>query len=227
MLRGMPRFQVALHGTDQRFEVEDGETVLEAARRAGLALPYSCLGGICGSCKATVVSGEWSYPLQPPTALNAAERASHQVLLCQAVPRSDLVLVARQVPSAADVPRRVLPLKLRTLDRLAPDVARLDLVPPRGLNWRWLAGQYLDVLLSDGRRRAFSIANAPEQSDHVELHIRHIEGGGFTPPRVPRARTRARCCAWKVRSARSCREKTPSARCCSSPAGRALRRSRR
>ena len=180
MLRGMPRFQVALHGTDQRFEVEDGETVLEAARRAGLALPYSCLGGICGSCKATVVSGEWSYPLQPPTALNAAERASHQVLLCQAVPRSDLVLVARQVPSAADVPRRVLPLKLRTLDRLAPDVARLDLVPPRGLNWRWLAGQYLDVLLSDGRRRAFSIANAPEQSDHVELHIRHIEGGGFT-----------------------------------------------
>jgi len=174
------RHTVMLHGTDKRFPVEPGETVLEAARRAGLALPYSCLGGICGSCKAMVVSGEWSYPLQQPTALSAAERADNQVLLCQAVPQSDLVLVARQVPSAADVPRRVLPLKLRALDRLAPDVARLVLVPPRGLAWRWLAGQYLDVLLPDGRRRAFSIANAPEQSDHVELHIRHIEGGGFT-----------------------------------------------
>jgi CDP-4-dehydro-6-deoxyglucose reductase len=52
---------VTLHGTDRQFPVEPGETVLEAARRAGLALPYSCLGGICGSCKATVVSGAWNY----------------------------------------------------------------------------------------------------------------------------------------------------------------------
>jgi CDP-4-dehydro-6-deoxyglucose reductase len=171
---------VTLHGTHKQFEVERGETVLEAARRAGLALPYSCLGGICGSCKATLLEGECAYPNQPPTALSPAERAGHQVLLCQAVAVTDLVLVAREVPSAADIPRRVLPLKLRALDRLAPDVARLNFVPPRGERLRWLAGQYLDVLLPEGKRRAFSIANAPEQAEHIELHIRHIEGGGFT-----------------------------------------------
>jgi CDP-4-dehydro-6-deoxyglucose reductase len=45
---------------------------------------------------------------------------------------------------------------------------------------RRLPGQYLDVLLADGKRRAFSIANAPHEADHIELHVRHVAGGGFT-----------------------------------------------
>jgi len=169
-----------LHGTDKRFPVEDGETVLEAARRAGLALPYSCLGGICGSCKATLVQGECVYPGVQPVALNADERARHQVLLCQAVPVGDVTLIAREVPTAGDIPRRILSTKVVARDLLAPDVIRLQLKPPRGLRLRWLAGQYVDVLMPDGRRRAFSIANAPEDSEHLELHVRHVEGGGFT-----------------------------------------------
>lgn len=172
--------RVTLEGSGKSFGVEPGETVLEAARRAGLALPYSCRSGRCGSCKATLVAGECDYPGQPPTALSREERAQHQVLLCQAVPRTDLVLVAREVPSVAELPPRVLPLKLVERTLLAPDVMRLVLKPPRGARLRWLAGQYLDVLLDGGRRRAFSIANAPEEAEHVELHIRHVSGGGFT-----------------------------------------------
>lgn len=171
---------VTLANSGKRFEVEPDETVLEGARRAGLALPYSCLGGLCGSCKATLLAGECAYPRSPPTALDALERARHQVLLCQAVPVSDLEIVAREVPSAADIPRRVLPLKLMQRTLLAPDVMRLDLKPPKGQRLRWLAGQYLDILLPEGKRRAFSIANAPEDASHVELHVRHVEGGGFT-----------------------------------------------
>ena len=164
----------------KRFEVSPGETVLEGARRAGLALPYSCLGGLCGSCKATILAGEFAYPRSPPTALDARERASRQALLCQAVPLSDLSIVAREVPSAADIPRRTLALKLTRRTLLAPDVMRLDLKTPKGERLRWLAGQYLDILLPGGKRRAFSIANAPEDASHVELHVRHVEGGGFT-----------------------------------------------
>src|SRR5690348_18407172 len=88
-----------------------GETVLDAARRAGLALPYSCLSGVCGSCKATLVSGDCHYPRNPPRALNAAEVAHRQVLLCQAVPRSDLTVAAREVASVAAMPRRMLALR--------------------------------------------------------------------------------------------------------------------
>lgn len=173
-------FTVTLAGTERRFPVEEGETVLEAARRAGLALPYSCLGGRCGSCKATIVAGECDYPRQPALALDAAERAHHDALLCQAVPRSDLTIAAREVPSVADFPRRQMALKVAAKEIVAPDVVRVLLKPPRGERLRWLAGQYLDVLLPEGKRRAFSIANAPEEGDHVELHIRHVPGGGFT-----------------------------------------------
>lgn len=171
---------VTLQASGKCFFVQPGETVLEAARRAGLALPYSCLAGVCGSCKASLVSGEVTYPRNPPAALNAREQALHQVLLCQAVPASDLLLRAREVASVADLPRRKLDLTVEARNRLAPDVMQLILQPPPGDRLRRLAGQYLDVLLPDGKRRAFSIANAPEGAAQIELHIRHVAGGGFT-----------------------------------------------
>lgn len=171
---------VTLQASGKRFAVEAGESVLEAARRAGLALPYSCLAGVCGSCKATLVTGEVDYPRNPPSALNASEQARRQVLLCQAVPRSDLTLLAREVASVADLPRRVLALRLVDKTLLASDVVQLLLEPPPGERLNRLAGQYLDVLLPDGKRRAFSIANAPEGGPRIELHIRHVAGGGFT-----------------------------------------------
>ncbi|TDR47616.1 CDP-4-dehydro-6-deoxyglucose reductase [Tahibacter aquaticus] len=171
---------VTLQASGKSFSVEPGESVLEAAQRAGLALPYSCLAGVCGSCKASLVRGEVNYPRNPPAALNASEQARHQILLCQAVPASDLVLLAREVASVADLPRRVLALTLTGKARLAPDVMQLILQPPPGERLNRLAGQYLDVLLPEGKRRAFSIANAPEGDEQIELHIRHVAGGGFT-----------------------------------------------
>ena len=173
-------FIVTLQGSGKRFGVAAGETVLEAARRAGLALPYSCLSGVCGSCKATLVEGDCHYPHNPPNALNAAEVARHQMLLCQAVPRSDLLIAAREVASVADMPRRVLALKLIEKTLLAPDVMRLILQPPRAQSLNRLPGQYLDIVLPEGRRRAFSIANAPHTGATLELHVRHVAGGDFT-----------------------------------------------
>ncbi len=171
---------ITLQTSGKRFRVDAGETVLEAARRARLALPYSCLAGVCGSCKATLVEGECTYPRNPPSALDANERLHHQVLLCQAVPSSDLVIAAREVASVADIPRRVFTLKLIDKSLLGHDVARLTLLTARGERMRRLPGQYLDVLLPDGKRRAFSIANAPHDDDTIELHVRRVSGGGFT-----------------------------------------------
>lgn len=171
---------VTLQASGKHFEVAPGESVLDAARRAGLALPYSCLSGVCGSCKATLISGECHYPRNPPSALNAAEVARHKVLLCQAVPRTDLVIAAREVASVADMPRRVMSMKLVAKQLLAPQVMRLLLRPARGEALNRLPGQYLDILLPQGRRRAFSIASAPHEGTDVELHVRHVAGGDFT-----------------------------------------------
>lgn len=174
-------FKVTLKASGHRFEVAEGETVLDAAQRAGLALPYSCRAGVCGSCKAIVQEGHFTYPRNPPSALNAAEQAQHAALLCQAVPTSDLLLKVREVRSVEDMPRRELDVTVTARDRLAPDVVRLLLSPtPDQPRLRWLPGQYIDVLLEDGKRRAFSLARAPHLGPELEVHVRHVAGGGFT-----------------------------------------------
>ncbi|MBS0432389.1 MAG: 2Fe-2S iron-sulfur cluster binding domain-containing protein [Proteobacteria bacterium] len=170
---------VTLAASGKRFDVREGETVLEAAQRAGLALSYSCLAGVCGSCKATLIEGRCGYPRNPPTALSDSELAHDAVLLCQAVPRSDLVIAAREVASVEDLPRRTLDVRVVARELLSRDVMRLELAPV-GAPLRWLPGQYADVLLDDGRRRAFSIARAPHLGPNLELHVRRVAGGDFT-----------------------------------------------
>ena len=171
---------VTLDASGKRFPVRPGETVLAAAQRAGLALPYSCRAGVCGSCKATLLAGVVHYPHRPPAALSADEQAHHAMLICQAVPRSDLRIAAREVVTAEDLPRRRMTAVVSAKTSLAPDVIALRLAIPDAPPLRWLAGQYVDVLLADGGRRAFSIANAPHRGPEVELHLRRVAGGGFT-----------------------------------------------
>ncbi|KRE96647.1 NAD(P)H-flavin reductase [Frateuria sp. Soil773] len=172
---------VTLKPSGHRFQAAPGETVLEAAQRAGVALPYSCRAGVCGSCKATLLEGRCEYPFNPPVALDAGELAHHAVLLCQAVPTTDLLLQAREVPSVEDIVRRQLEVRVADKWRLAPDVVGLRLLPHDGEPaLKRLPGQYLDILLEGGKRRPFSIANGPQPDGAIELHVRHVAGGGFT-----------------------------------------------
>ena len=172
---------VTLKTSGRQFPVAPGETVLEAAQRAGIALPYSCRAGVCGSCKATLLQGQCSYPRNPPVALSGVAPSQHAVLLCQAVPCSDLLIEAREVTSVEDIARRQLDVVVSEKRRLAPDVIGLRLRPEQGQGrLNWLPGQYLDILLEDGKRRPFSIACGPQADGTIELHVRQIAGGGFT-----------------------------------------------
>lgn len=171
---------VQLAGSGKSFDVQAGETVLAAARRAGLALPYSCLSGSCASCRGRVLAGRVAYPYNPPEALSEAELAEGQALLCQAVPDGDLVLAIREVEAVAGIPIRQLAVKVAAKQRLCEDVMELKLLPPRREAFNYLPGQYLDILLPEGRRRAFSIANAPQHGETLDLHVRRVAGGGFT-----------------------------------------------
>ncbi|MDH5573667.1 MAG: FAD-binding oxidoreductase, partial [Gammaproteobacteria bacterium] len=60
------------------------------------------------------------------------------------------------------------------------DVMLLMLKLPKTDRLQFLAGQYINFLLKDGRHRSFSLANAPHIDDALELHIRHINNGSFT-----------------------------------------------
>lgn len=155
-------------------------SVLEAALDAGLNLPHSCKSGHCGSCRARLLSGEVHYPNGRPLGLMEEEARAGNILMCQALPRSDLVVEARLVASVDDVEIKTLPCRIARLERLAPDVMQVFLKLPSVESLRFQPGQYLDVLLEDGRRRSFSIASPPHDAEPLELHVRRVSGGGFS-----------------------------------------------
>jgi len=164
----------------RQFQVDTGETILQAALRAGVVLPYGCKDGACGSCKSQIVAGEVDYGVYQSKAMSAAEREQGAVLICCATPRTDVVIKARVVAAEGMIPVRKMPCRVQSITRAAPDVAIVRLQLPANEKFEYLAGQYIDILLKDGKRRSYSMANAPLQENMLELHIRHMPGGAFT-----------------------------------------------
>jgi NAD(P)H-flavin reductase/ferredoxin len=171
-------FQISVAGTDYRFPCEPNEAVLDATQRAGLEIPYSCRKGVCGTCKGRVVSGE--VRAYSGDALGAAERGAGQVLFCQARPRSNLVIEPRSISKADPFARKTLDARVFRMTKMADDVMLVHLRYPAGQRVRFKAGQYVSILLDDGERRDFSMANPPQESDGVQLHVRLVQGGAFT-----------------------------------------------
>ena len=183
--RGTPKLSAAEHSVrvephGRTLKVAAGEPVLQAALAAGLNLPHSCKSGHCSSCRARLLAGEIHYPSGRPPGITAEEAESGQVLLCQARPRTDLVVEARLIASVADVEIKTLPCRIARLTPLAPDVLEVLLQLPAVERLPFHPGQYLDVLLEGGRRRSFSIACPPHDAGLLELHVRRVAGGGFT-----------------------------------------------
>ena len=162
--------------------------MLDAAQRAGLEIPYSCRKGVCGTCKGRVVSGE--VRAFAGDALGAAERAQGMVLFCNARPRSDLAIEPRSISKADPFARKRTVARVFRLQKLADDVMLVHLRFPAGIRVRFKAGQHLNLILANGERRDFSMANPPRESDGAQLHIRHVPGGAFTDLRVQRAQAR-------------------------------------
>ena len=171
-------FNVTVENTDYRFPCEPNESVLDAAQRAGLEMPFSCRKGVCGTCKGRVVSGETRA--FTGDALSATERAESQALFCNTRPRSDLVIAPRSIGKADPFARKTTPARVFRLQRLADDVMLVHLRFPAGIRVKFKAGQHLNLLLDNGERRDFSMANPPRESDGAQLHIRHVPGGAFT-----------------------------------------------
>ncbi len=173
-------FRITLQPSGHSFETDGSDTVLQAALDAGLTLPYGCRNGACGACKGKVVEGLVDHGQAQDTALPTSDRAAGMTLFCCARPLSDLVLEVREVGTARDIPVRILPCRVQQIERRAEDVIVLSLKLPANERLQFLAGQYIEFLLKDGKRRAFSIANAPHDDGFLQLHIRLIPGGEFT-----------------------------------------------
>jgi len=174
-------FQVTVQPSGREFSVERDETLLGAAIRQGVGLPYGCKDGACGSCKSRLLEGRVIHGAHQAKTLTEAEEAAGFVLTCCATPQTDCVLEARTVPGAGEFAVLKLPSRVISIAKPAPDVALLRLQLPANQNFQFHAGQYVEFILRDGARRSYSMANAPSSTPgSIELHVRHMPGGKFT-----------------------------------------------
>jgi len=173
-------YRLRIEPSGHEMDCDADETILEAALRHGFNIPFSCRNGACGACKGRILEGRVDYGDAEEKALSAGEKEAGMALFCQAMPLSDVVIEVREIGAAKDIQIKTLPARVARMVDLAPDVRALFLKIPASERLQFLPGQYIDILLKDGGRRGFSLANSPANDEFLELHIKRVAGGQFT-----------------------------------------------
>lgn len=171
------KFLIELAPNGGRFECGPGERILDAALAAGYWLPHSCRAGSCNACHLPLLSGAVRH--EPPPADGQPVPAG-ECRTCQAYALCNLSLDAPKVPQAPG--QRVITSGAKVVDVQRPshDVVTIRLQIPAAAGFRFQAGQYASVLLKDGAKRSYSMANAPNEEGVIEWHVRRVEGGRFS-----------------------------------------------
>ena len=173
-------FTVLNQVSGKSFQCGSDETVLDSALSNGFNFPYGCQNGFCGQCKAVILNGEIEYAGPTPEAISEEDHDANIALLCQCTAKSDLYIAVDELDSLANIQIRSMPCRVEEVNHLNHDVIQLILKIPGSQSLQYLAGQYIDIEHPDFEPRAFSIANAPVNSNLLEFHIRLVEGGQFT-----------------------------------------------
>ncbi|WP_395669377.1 FAD-binding oxidoreductase [Rhodoferax sp.] len=169
------------------FSSEAGVSILDAASKAKVTLPYSCKTGRCSSCKCKVLAGS-TIALQPELGLTNEEKAQGWVLGCVRSAQSDVTLEVDDLGAWSLPPAKTLPCRIDSLRRLANDVMEVKLRLPPTAEFDYLPGQYIDVIGPQGVRRSYSLASATPANKMLELHVRAVGGGVMSAYWFERAR---------------------------------------
>lgn len=175
-------YQLTIEPLGETLEIEDGQSMLDGALRAGIYLPYACNHGLCGTCKVTVLDGEVEHHHASSFALMDVERDEGRALACCATLCSDVTIEA-DVDEEPDAERLAVGdhrARVSRIEDLTPTVKLIGLALEDGA-LSFQAGQYLNLHVPGlDQPRAFSIASAPSARRDIELHVRRIEGGAGT-----------------------------------------------
>jgi len=169
-------FKINLKNTSQ-FSCSNEDTILNGAQKENKILNYSCKTGRCKSCKAKVVEGT-SISIADEIGLTTEEKKEGYILTCVRKPTSDLTLDIEDLSGYAIEPVRTLPSKVDTITSLSSDVIELQLrVPPQSA-FKYLPGQYINIIKGD-YKRSYSLASS-NSSTNLVLFIKNYEGGKFS-----------------------------------------------
>jgi NAD(P)H-flavin reductase/ferredoxin len=167
-------FSISVDKSDVAFPCDAGETILDAAERAGYSIPYSCRKGVCSTCEGQLCHGTVALGSKELSGPNTA------VLFCQAKPQSDVLIDPTRIERVDLEARKTVTASVYRISRPAKEVVVLQLRFPASVRAKFRAGQYLRINMPDGDTRNFSMANPPHESDGAQLHIRHVPGGRFS-----------------------------------------------
>ncbi|AEC20999.1 CDP-6-deoxy-delta-3,4-glucoseen reductase [Pusillimonas sp. T7-7] len=167
-------------GVDHPLECDPGESVLYAALRQGVNVPYECATGTCGSCRAQLVSGE-IQALWPEAPGNAALRSEQDILLCQSTCTTTCEIQPRSV--SPEMPASLPGYFEGVVDSTSVDTqglahVRVNLSSPID----FLPGQFV-LLAMDGVEgfRAYSPAHDGKHVSQLTFIVRRQDGGGLSP----------------------------------------------
>ncbi|MGQ0699010.1 MAG: NADH:ubiquinone reductase (Na(+)-transporting) subunit F [Panacagrimonas sp.] len=174
-------YQLTIEPLGATIDVEDDQTMLDAALRAGIYLPHACCHGLCATCKVQIVDGEVEHGEASPFALMDFERDERKTLACCAKLQSDVTIEADidEEPDAETIPVRDFPGTVSRVESLTPTIKGIWVKLDEPI--RFQAGQYINLDVPTlGISRPFSLANAPSSGEEVELNVRIVAGGTGT-----------------------------------------------
>lgn len=178
-------FNVRLEPVGVEFEVDEGETVLDAAFRQGIALPHGCKEGQCSACKCVLLEGEVDLLKYSTFALNDSEKDSGHVLMCRSLAFTDVTIELLNFDE--EVLSKSIPVKeyaghIVDFRNLTHDIrgVRIELSAPL----KFWAGQYVDITVTteEGETitRSFSMANPPSEAKELSFIIKKYPDGKFS-----------------------------------------------
>ena len=176
-------YELTIEPLGRSIDVEEGQTILDAALRAGIYLPHACGQGYCATCKVCITDGEVDHGSASNFALMDYEREEGKALACCARLESDMTIEVEMDldADARDIPVRDFSGVVSRIDTLTPTIKGIWITLDHGATLDFQAGQYVNLHLPhELGHRAFSLASAPSHGNEIELNIRLVPGGAGT-----------------------------------------------
>lgn len=175
-------YSVRLEPIGVDMEVEEDETVLEAAFRQGITLMHGCKEGQCSGCKSVLIEGDAEHEDFSTFALSENEQEEGKVLLCRLFAYSDLeveLLNYDEEALAEWIPARKITGKVSAIEELTHDIRKFDVTLDEEMEFR--AGQFADVTIpGSGVTRSYSMGNSPSEKNTLSFIIKIYPDGAFS-----------------------------------------------
>lgn len=173
-------YEITLEPSGKTITAKEGQTLLDAAIRNGIEIPYGCRHGNCSACKAQVLEGDYRHMERiSEYSLMSFERDEGYILMCSTLAESDLVIEIEEEESTAPFfPVYDFEAEVTENRPCTPDIHSIKLALRQPLDIPYAAGQFMEIdIPGTGQSRAYSMANVYQKNGMIEFQVKRVNGG--------------------------------------------------